>query len=693
MDLRTKILTILGVGIVLVLAGFLVYSSVVLQSSYAAIEHSAVLGDLQRVEFALNGEVADLDSHVMDWAPWDDTYHFTEGNNPRYVEKNLQNDTFQTLDLNYLFIFNRTGGLLSARFFNDTTGNFESVPPAVLDTITRDYPLLQFPSPETDPSVKGVLFVDQTPILIAVAPVLKSDRSGPASGIMIMGRNLDEKRIRNLAKKTGVLPAFDDPGTFSSDPRLQPVARLINKGTPMIIQPENQSVVRGYVALPELNISPNRFLVEISEPRVVFQTGISTLSSFLFITLVVALIFALLGLVILDRMVLSRISIITNDVRRVHPGDEKARIREVPGDDELTELSAAINQMLTQISRIQLRYKSIVEDQDELICRFTPDGTITFMNSAFRRNVKTITGQSGPFSIYDLFRPAVSKETIDAFLPSLTPASPTGSGELGFTFDGLEYTVAWIIRGIFDEEDGSLEYQLVARDITAQRQTEAALQQASRKLSLLNFVTFNEIQNAIFVLAGFLSLMENRTGNDGLDEYIEGAEGSAGKIQDVLTFARQYQNLGIKPPVWQNVNNSFLMGISHLDLTPYQRTVRLDDLEIFADPLLEEVFFTLAGNVVRHGKRATEMTLEYLEKNDGILLFFRDNGIGISDYEKEKIFERGYGKEQAMGLFLVREILSITGISIRETGSFGSGACFEIFVLKQAYRFPDRTPS
>ncbi|HUT39460.1 MAG TPA: ATP-binding protein, partial [Methanoregula sp.] len=74
---------------------------------------------------------------------------------------------------------------------------------------------------------------------------------------------------------------------------------------------------------------------------------------------------------------------------------------------------------------------------------------------------------------------------------------------------------------------------------------------------------------------------------------------------------------------------------------------------------------------------------------DSLLLFFADNGNGIPDAIKEKIFERGYGKQKGMELFLVREILSITGITIKETGTFGKGARFEMLVPKGAYRFPD----
>lgn len=63
------------------------------------------------------------------------------------------------------------------------------------------------------------------------------------------------------------------------------------------------------------------------------------------------------------------------------------------------------------------------------------------------------------------------------------------------------------------------------------------------------------------------------------------------------------------------------------------------------------------------------------------------NGEGISFEDKKNLFKRGFGKNTGYGLFLIREILSITGISIKETSNPGNGARFEILVPKGSYKF------
>lgn len=105
--------------------------------------------------------------------------------------------------------------------------------------------------------------------------------------------------------------------------------------------------------------------------------------------------------------------------------------------------------------------------------------------------------------------------------------------------------------------------------------------------------------------------------------------------------------------------------------------------------MLENVFFALAENVIQHAKTATEYSLSYMETSDGLCLIFEDNGPGIPHDLKEKIFEREYTRRKGISLFLSREILSITGITIRETGVPGSGSRFEIFVPNGIYRFAE----
>jgi PAS domain S-box-containing protein len=184
----------------------------------------------------------------------------------------------------------------------------------------------------------------------------------------------------------------------------------------------------------------------------------------------------------------------------------------------------------------------------------------------------------------------------------------------------------------------------VVRDITERKLAEEALNRATGKLNMLNQITFTDIRNAIFSLHGYFALERMDTREEPLLQYLDKEIAIVRSIDESLKFARQYQNLGLRPPSWQGVTHSFLFGISHLDLGEISRTLEVEGVSIFADPLLENVFFTLAENVVLHGKTATAITLRYRETPQGLAIFFEDNGTGIPEDMKEKIFDRRAGE-------------------------------------------------
>jgi len=165
------------------------------------------------------------------------------------------------------------------------------------------------------------------------------------------------------------------------------------------------------------------------------------------------------------------------------------------------------------------------------------------------------------------------------------------------------------------------------------------------------------------------------------------------KTQKILNFSKNYQDLGLKPPLWQNVNHVFLYAISHLDISHLKRTIHLDKLLLFADPLLEKILYSLIENIVIHAPDATGMAFEYQILSDRLLLILTDNGPGVPDDKKERIFERSLEIKGGMSLFLAREMLSITGITIVENGIYGSGARFEMSVPKGGYKFTEDSAS
>jgi signal transduction histidine kinase len=115
--------------------------------------------------------------------------------------------------------------------------------------------------------------------------------------------------------------------------------------------------------------------------------------------------------------------------------------------------------------------------------------------------------------------------------------------------------------------------------------------------------------------------------------------------------------------------------------------VDLETVEIYADPLLEKVFYNLFDNAIRYGKTITTIKFYFQISDKGLSLICEDDGVGIIEGYKSCVFDRGVGQNTGMGLFLTREILSITGIEIEENGICGKGARFEMFIPRGTFRF------
>jgi len=99
------------------------------------------------------------------------------------------------------------------------------------------------------------------------------------------------------------------------------------------------------------------------------------------------------------------------------------------------------------------------------------------------------------------------------------------------------------------------------------------------------------------------------------------------------------------------------------------------------------VIHNLVDNSLSHGGGVTSIWGTSFQDEAGMKIVYEATGQGVPVKEQDDIFKRGYGKNTGFGLFLSREIHAITGLTIKETGTYGKGARFEIRVAHGCYRF------
>jgi PAS domain S-box-containing protein len=226
----------------------------------------------------------------------------------------------------------------------------------------------------------------------------------------------------------------------------------------------------------------------------------------------------------------------------------------------------------------------------------------------------------------------------------------------------------------------------VLHDITEPKRAENALQLALKKLNILSSITRHDILNQLMVLEGYLVFSKKDIKDPEILGFIRKEEGAVTSIRRQIEFTRYYEDIGLNAPQWQEITATIRSSAAQLTLEGIALDITFSPGEVFADPLITKVFYNLVENSIRHGGHVTWIGFRFNETETGAMITCEDNGIGIPAEDKERIFQRGFGKHTGLGLFLTREILAITGITIRENGEPGKGVRFEILVPHEMYR-------
>jgi PAS domain S-box-containing protein len=328
-------------------------------------------------------------------------------------------------------------------------------------------------------------------------------------------------------------------------------------------------------------------------------------------------------------------------------------------------------------------FRSFIETSPDLIWEVDLQGMFRYVSprvaTILGYTPEEITGRSITDLVPDEIRPLAMQE----FGRLFSPEGPLLPFEMPARHRDGSTLLLEIRPSLAGTGPGAGGFRGVAVDITERKRAEETLSRANRQLALLSSITRHDALNKISVILGFLKIAEMKCTDPAITDFLKKIGDNTRIIRELMEFTRVYQDLGAKEPQWLDLDAA--MPRSHVPPS-VSLTADVQGISLYADPMLEKVFFNLLDNAVRHGERVTEIHVSSRQSEENLVIVWEDNGIGIAADEKERIFERGFGKNTGLGMFLVREILSLTGITITETGEPGAGARFEITVPHGSWR-------
>ncbi|WP_324475158.1 PAS domain S-box protein, partial [Methanospirillum sp.] len=346
-----------------------------------------------------------------------------------------------------------------------------------------------------------------------------------------------------------------------------------------------------------------------------------------------------------------------------------------------------VNQDITERKRMEIalakseqEYRSLANSITDIFFAMDDNLRYTFWNHAS----ETFTGISSDDAlgktIYELFGsraegPAVVyKEAIQTRTPR--------TFEHSYIHNGKEY---FFEISVYPSESG---ISVFTKDITERKEMEKRLKDTTQKLLLLTQINRHDIFNELTAMHLLHDLALDTTDLDEIFSYIRSSKEGLRRIEQVLQFTREYDYFTSSSSMWlhlRRIIDSVRDEVAAGDIL-FENEV-LETIEIYADAMIQKVFRALYENAIRHGQTLTLVRFYTIERDQDLIIVCEDDGVGIPDHEKDAIFSYGYGKHTGIGLFLAREILSVNGLSIQESGVETKGSRFEIHIPKGKWRY------
>ncbi len=347
MTLRTKTTLIVSTSFLALIGLLCAAALVIVLGRFRQLEDEEARRNAERARDALNDQVANLAATASDWAHWDDAAAFVQGHSPQFMRVNLSDNTFLTLRLDVMVFLGPDGEVVYERWFDRGARVAGKPPEGFARVIAPGAPLVAHPDIES--RREGLLVLPGVILLIASHPVTDSARSPPKRGVLVFARIMDDVEMQRLSGivqlRTRLLPLADR--VIEARERT-----LLGKSAirqPALVRVKGRNLIASMVRLPDVT-GDNSVVLRVDAPRPFFQQGLQSIHYLAGSLVACCLLTAALLWVLLSRSVLSPLSALAANVRRIGATGGTARVA-VQGQDELAQVSRSINDMLDALSR------------------------------------------------------------------------------------------------------------------------------------------------------------------------------------------------------------------------------------------------------------------------------------------------------------------------------------------------------
>jgi PAS domain S-box-containing protein len=667
--LRTRLFILVLLALTIFVAAFYALASVTIDRTYAHLDSQNVERQVLRAHSYLSYSLDALGRTCSDWAYWDDTYQFVVGRNATYIDSNLTPDSLATIDVDIMVFLDTSGKVVYAGSAKAGSPTPDDTPSDLIAQFGPGTALLT--QALRSPGLTGYMLVGGHVAFAAARPILTSASTGPARGVLVFVRYLDEAFLASMAETVGGNVTLQPAGQVQPGSVESRALVLLAAGQPTIGLPTGTDEVRGFTKLTDLSGNTTLLLSTIAKrtqsAEIARLKGIVVTVTSMIVVLLLGL-----GLLVLNRTFMRRIASLGRQMREVgHTSDLALRVR-LPGSDELSQLATDVNttleslqqtqrdkdRMAEELERDRKRLHDYFDNANDLIFALDTGDKVTLANkstcSVLGYKEKDLLGRS----ILDIVSPDSRELALRANDEIRSGGTVSTTTIDVLTRDGNRRTLDLSGQRLWDNGQPTGTFY-IARDITDRLRMEHELlhNEALESLGTLAAGIAHDFNNVLTVVKGGISLA-----NSSLEEptesqhHLEVARVAVDRAQvlagQLLTFSRG------GAPVKENVDaESIVQEVARFALSGSGIA-----LQVSVDRILPAVeadrnqLFQVVQNIILNARDAMpsggalsialrcqtvseEHPFGIAEPGDYVVIRIADSGSGIAPEDMKLLFD------------------------------------------------------
>jgi sensor domain CHASE-containing protein/HPt (histidine-containing phosphotransfer) domain-containing protein/two-component sensor histidine kinase len=320
-----------------------------LTKDYLSLERAQVERNIGRIRNALALKTAAVSNNAKDWSNWDDAYQYMLDKNRGFESSAMPENLFAATKID-LVAFHKP----DRAFVIGYERVKDSDTRAPIDSDILEY----FVDPKNpflvemanDASVEGIVPTRRGPLMLISRPIVTSKGEGPMRGWLFFGSFIDENMVKELSTITQLRLAFQQKPHESTD-------AIDNSG----IAVKSDGIIEAHVSFNDMR-GALAFEIHLEQSRDIHAQGLRTIRWITVSMSLVALLFALMIFILVDRILLRRIRLFARISEEITSELDLSRRVKTSGNDELSTLERDFNQMVETLERYTENLRRILDN-------------------------------------------------------------------------------------------------------------------------------------------------------------------------------------------------------------------------------------------------------------------------------------------------------------------------------------------